>query len=141
MTDNSKPASPLVTKVTALLPVSSIEPSAAFFATVGFQVMVRVPEQGPMGFAILSNGSQELMLQNFASIHEDDPAFTIVSDKAPSVLFIEVSDIEAVEKAISQYQLLMPRRQTFYGALEITVREPGGHLVTFAQFKQPDTEP
>ena len=28
----------------------------------------------------------------------------------------------------------MPMRTTFYGAKEIGVRDPGGHIITFAQF-------
>jgi len=30
---------------------------------------------------------------------------------------------------------VIPRRTTFYGADELIVREPGGNVVTFAQFK------
>ena len=30
-------------------------------------------------------------------------------------------------------EVVVPRRQTFYGADEIGVREPGGNLVMFAQ--------
>ena len=130
----------LVSKLTPVLPVKVIEPSAAFFDAVGFQVVVRVPESGAMGFAILSNGTTEVMLQTFDSIYEDYPSFKVVTDKAPSLLFVEVSDIDAVTKAVSNFELVMPRRETFYGATEITVCEPGGHLVTFAQFKQGESQ-
>jgi hypothetical protein len=30
-------------------------------------------------------------------------------------------------------EVVVPRRQTFYGMDEIGVREPGGHVVMFAQ--------
>lgn len=125
----------LVSKLTPVLPVATIEPSVGFFVAVGFQVVVRVPEEGAMGFAILHNGATEVMLQTFDSIYEDDPSFKVVIDKAPSLLFAEVSDIDAVASAVADFEVVMPRRETFYGATEITVREPGGHLVTFAQFK------
>ncbi len=128
----------LVNKLTTVLPVATIEPSADFFRVVGFEVTMRVPDEGPMGFAGMSNGKVEIMLQTFASIYEDNEAFRIVSDKAPSLLFIEVSDFDAVEKAVQGFDVIMPRRETFYGATEITVREPGGHLVTFAWFKPPE---
>jgi hypothetical protein len=35
---------------------------------------------------------------------------------------------------VGDYELLVPRRKTFYGAEEIFVREPGGNVVGFAQF-------
>jgi uncharacterized glyoxalase superfamily protein PhnB len=130
--------SALVSKLTSVLPVAQIEPTAEFFRSVGFEVTMRVPDEGPMGFAGMSNGKVEIMLQTFDSIYEDNEAFRFVSDKAPSVLFVEVSDFTAVEKAMQDFEVLMPRRETFYGATEITVREPGGHVVTFAWFKPAD---
>jgi len=47
--------------------------------------------------------------------------------------FIEVSDIESVVRALEGVDVVVPRRQTFYGMDEIGVREPGGHIVMFAQ--------
>jgi hypothetical protein len=51
-----------------------------------------------------------------------------------TLLFIEVDDIDATERAMQGVEFVFPRRTTFYGAQEIGVREPGGHSVTFAQF-------
>jgi len=34
------------------------------------------------------------------------------------------------------FEIVMPRRETFYGSTEIGYREPGGHFVTFAQMKR-----
>jgi hypothetical protein len=31
--------------------------------------------------------------------------------------------------------VVVPERNTFYGTREIAVREPGGNVVTFAEFK------
>jgi hypothetical protein len=33
----------------------------------------------------------------------------------------------------------MPVRETVYGAKEISVNDPGGHIVTFAQFQAPSS--
>ena len=48
-------------------------------------------------------------------------------------MFIEVSDVESVERALSGVGVVVPRRKTFYGMDEIGVKEPGGHVVMFAQ--------
>ena len=50
------------------------------------------------------------------------------------MLFIEVDDVDAVEKALQGAEIAVPRRKTFYGADEIFAREPGGNVVGFAQF-------
>ena len=51
-------------------------------------------------------------------------------------LFIEVDDLNAVEKALKGVQPVVPRRTTFYGADELIVKDPAGNHVTFAEFKK-----
>jgi hypothetical protein len=50
-------------------------------------------------------------------------------------LFIEVADLNAVEKAMKGISPVVPRRTTFYGSDELILKEPAGNHVTFAQFK------
>jgi uncharacterized glyoxalase superfamily protein PhnB len=50
-------------------------------------------------------------------------------------VFVKVSDIAKVEAQLAGLPLIMPRRVTFYGATEIAIQDPAGHLITFAQFK------
>ncbi|MBV9440743.1 MAG: hypothetical protein JOZ24_12185, partial [Candidatus Eremiobacteraeota bacterium] len=47
-------------------------------------------------------------------------------------LFVKVSNVELVVPEIADADIIVPLRRTFYGMHEITVREPGGHAVTFA---------
>lgn len=122
----------MIQQLTANLPVDTIEPSADFFAKVGFEVFVRVPDKGPMGFAILANGTQQVMYQTYASLKEDSAVFAEAGK--PVLLYITVSDLNAVAAKLEGYKIGMEERTTFYGAREITYREPGGHLVTFAEF-------
>lgn len=35
------------------------------------------------------------------------------------------------------FEVVVPRRSTFYGAEEVFVREPGGNVVGFAEFGAP----
>lgn len=49
-------------------------------------------------------------------------------------LFLQVDDLDAVEKALEGVAPVVPRRTTFYGADELIVREPAGNAITFAQF-------
>ena len=51
-------------------------------------------------------------------------------------VFVEVDDLDAVIDALRAAPVLVERHSTFYGADEITYTEPGGNLVTFAQFNR-----
>ncbi|MCK0070300.1 VOC family protein [Kordiimonas laminariae] len=124
----------MIQQLTPNLPVDSIEPSAEFFAKIGFEVTVRVPEGGAMGFAILVNGNQQVMYQTYDSLKEDDASLATAG--SPVLLYVTVNDLDAVAEKLKGYDKVMAERTTFYGAREITYREPGGHLVTFAQFPE-----
>jgi hypothetical protein len=48
-------------------------------------------------------------------------------------LFIEVGNIDEVERALEGIEQVIPRRKTFYGMDEVIVRDPGGYVIVFAQ--------
>jgi dipeptidase D len=122
--------------LTPVLPVAAIEPALPFWQALGFTVTMQVPDGDALGFAILSDGRTQLMYQTFASIEADVPALATAAQQGATFLFIEVDDIDAVERAVAGAEVVFERRQTFYGSIEIGVREPGGHYVTFAQFPE-----
>ncbi|MCL4214992.1 MAG: hypothetical protein KJZ74_13870 [Gemmatimonadales bacterium] len=118
-------------KITPVLMVEAIEPCLPFWKALGFEQVAEVPHGDGLGFVILVKDGVELMYQTRASVHDDMPSLA----KAPmggTTLFLEVTDLEAVIKALGKTPVLVPRRQTFYGMDEIAVREPGGNPVVFA---------
>lgn len=126
-------------KVTPLLTVDEIEPCLPFWTDkLGFEVTVSVPHEDRIGFAILQNGSVEIMYQSRASIDADlgesgAPA-SLGAELAggTSTLFIEVDGIDDLVDALKDAEVVVPRRQTFYGMDEIFVRAPCGTVVGFA---------
>lgn len=124
-------------KLTPVLPVDAIEPVLGFWERLGFERTAEVPDGDRLGFIILANGPVEVMYQTFASIANDVAA---LADTPPggTLLFIEVEDLDAVQAALGDTEPVHPRRKTFYGADELTVREPGGNVVTFAEFEARD---
>jgi uncharacterized glyoxalase superfamily protein PhnB len=130
----SAPAAGAVRKITPVLIVDRVEPSVAFWRDrLGFQVTAEVPHEDHLGFAILVGDGVELMYQSRASVEADAPKEALPPKDATTYLFVEVSDLNAVERAVAGTPVVMARRKTFYGMEEIGVREPGGHVVTFAQ--------
>jgi uncharacterized glyoxalase superfamily protein PhnB len=124
-----------VKRITPLLFVAEIEPSAKFWTErLGFQITAQVPQGDKLGFVVLQKGGVELMYQSYASVEKDMPAINSAVRKGPSFLYIEVDDLDAVIQAVKGAEYYMADRKTFYGSREIGVKDPAGHHVTFAQF-------
>ena len=125
----------VLNRITPVLFVERIEPSADFWQQrLGFARTIEVPGEHGLGFAAFSDGSLEVMYQTYASGAEDVAALAAAQRQGPTFLFVQVGDIDAIAAALQGIEIVMPRRTTFYGATEIGYREPGGHIVTFAQF-------
>ena len=123
-----------VQKVTPVLMVDAIEPVLDFWVTrLGFTKATEVPHGGRLGFVILERDGIEIMYQTQDSVAADVPPLAS-SPQRGTFLFIQVDDLDAVEKQLAGVAPVVPRRKTFYGAHELIVREPAGNAVTFAQF-------
>jgi uncharacterized glyoxalase superfamily protein PhnB len=126
-----------IRKSTPVLFVETIEASLPFWQErLGFARPVEVPDGDRLGFVILSSGKVEIMYQSIALLHKDSAAHAGVFHNDKTFLFIEVDNLDAIAQALDGFEIVMPRRETFYGSVEIGYREPGGHYVTFAQFKR-----
>jgi len=127
-------------KITSVLYVDAVEPGLDFWVKrMDFVKTVEVPHENTIGFVILVKDGVEVMYQSWASIRGDIPALAEGADPravAHTALFMEVADVEAVARVVQSdpsLEIAVPRRKTFYGMDEIGVREPGGHVVMFAQ--------
>jgi len=130
-------AKPLPMKrLTPVLYVEEIEPVLSFWTErLGFTRTAELPEGDRLGFVILEKEGVQLMYQTRKSVENDLPPAADTPMKG-SMLFIEVEDLDAVERALEGVTPIVPRRTTFYGADELIVREPAGNIVTFAHFDE-----
>ena len=124
-----------VDSVTPILVVNAIEPCLEFWYRLGFQKIAEVPHEGRLGFVMFTNGTYNLMLQTEASA-DADINVKISPRAGGGIVYLNVPSIDVVEQTIERSLVVLPRRETFYGATEIWVREPGGNLVGFAQHKK-----
>lgn len=125
-----------IKKLTPILTTDAIEPCLPFWEALGFDITTRVPhgEGDSLGFAILQRDDLELMLQTLASVEADVPAVAEEIGGSHAVLFLEVDSLDEAIAAVPDASVVVPRRQTDYGADEIFVRDPAGHIVGLAQF-------
>ena len=100
--------------------------------TPGLREDGRSPGGDKVVFAILQKDGAEIMYQTYASVEKDQP--DMLARKGPTFLYIEVDDLAATMTAIAGAEIAMPERTTFYGSKEFGVKDPAGHIVTFAQF-------
>ncbi len=128
------PVSPLVLRQTPVLLVDRVEPCLSFWTDrLGFEKVAEVP--GPDGqpqFAMLVRDGAEVMYQSWAALEAESPAAAAAPRGHSIALFIEVTDLDRVDRALAGIPRVTERHKTFYGMDEFTVREPGGALVTFA---------
>jgi uncharacterized glyoxalase superfamily protein PhnB len=100
---------------------------------LGFEKTVEVPEDGGLAFAALQKGNIELMYGSYSSL-DIDPGVRDSFQRGTGFLFIEVDDLDAVLTAMKGAPVVSQVHKTFYGATEFTVKDPAGHLITFAHF-------
>jgi uncharacterized glyoxalase superfamily protein PhnB len=124
-----------VKKITPILFAEEVEPCVKFWVErLGFEKTVEVPEGNKLAFAMLQKGNLELMYQTYASAEKDNRAIGQLTRKGPTFLYVEVENLDQTIAAVKGAEIVMPVRTTFYGATELGIKDPAGHIVTFAQF-------
>jgi uncharacterized glyoxalase superfamily protein PhnB len=124
-----------IRRITPVLFAEEVEPCVKFWVErLGFQKTAEVPEGNKLGFAMLQKGNVELMYQSYASADKDVSTLSPVVRKGPTFLYIEVDNLDETISAVKGAEVVIPVRTTFYGAKEIGIKDPAGHIITFAQF-------
>jgi hypothetical protein len=118
-------------KLTTLFVVDRIEPCLPSWEALGYKVIVRVPDAGPLGFVILKSKLGELMLQTKKSLAEDLPS--VAKKKRSTLLYADVTSLAEAKKALPGAEVLVPRRKTFYGATEAWLELEGGVILGLAE--------
>ncbi len=128
-------ALPRLRRLTPVLIVDRVEACIGFWTErLGFAITNEVPgPDGPLVFASVEKDGVEVMLQARASVIAERADATAELDGHSIVLFVEVDDLDTLERALAGTPIVKPRHRTFYGSSELYVREPGGNVVGFAQ--------
>lgn len=120
-----------IKSITPILIVETIEPCLSFWVDrLGFALTTTVPEAGPFDFVIVQRGGVSVMLQSARSASQD--LATAAPTPGQAALYVGVPAIDALLPALAGAPIAVARRETFYGADEIWVRDPAGNLIGFA---------
>lgn len=126
-----------VKRITPVLFVRDVAPCVSFWVErLGFEKTVEVPQGDQIGFAIVQKGDIEIMYQSFASAEKDVPTMAKeIGSGSRTFLYVEVDKLHEVITAISGISVVLPLRTTFYGAKEIGINDPAGHIIVFAEMQ------
>lgn len=123
-----------IMRITPVLPVPAVEPCVKFWIErMDFKVTAEVPDGNTVAFAMLERDGVELMYQSHHSIEKDNAAIGALARKGPAFLYVEVNNLDDVIASMNGAEVAVPVRTTFYGMKELGVKDPAGHVVTFAQ--------
>ena len=113
-------------KLAPVLFCNEIAPCLPFWERLGFVRAIEVP-----GFVILAKDGIEVMYQTRASAGADAPAALEGAGRA--FVYLDVDDLDDVISRLGDAPVVVARRTAPYGADEIFVREPAGHVIGFAR--------
>jgi len=125
-----------IKRAAPVLFVDRVEPTRDFFKAAGFLVTVEVPDGDATGFALLERDGVQVMVETRGNANEGQALREITRGSKSAVVFIEVDNLDLVITALAKEPALVERHKTFYGADEISFREPGGNVITFARFER-----
>lgn len=143
-TQSAKEKRPVkILRQTPILIVDAIEPHLDFYEKrLGYKRLAEVPHGERLGFIMLGQNDNHVMMQTRASI--DDLGGTAADAASREILlrasqgnaimmFMVVESIDAAMESMQGLKLLIPLRTTNYGMKEIVVQDNAGFVLIFAQ--------
>jgi catechol 2,3-dioxygenase-like lactoylglutathione lyase family enzyme len=121
--------------ITANLMVSDMTETIAFYHDVlGFEIVMTQPESGPYDWAMMQSGGAQLMFQTIDSLGDELPEISERPLGGSFTLFMVVPDVSSINDLLpDNVHIVKELHQTFYGMLEVTIKDPDGYIITIAQ--------
>ena len=114
--------------------VKNITETIDFYKSIGFQLVMTVPETGnELVWAMMMNGNVTMMFQTFASLGDELPVISR-HNGGSLLLYIKLAKIrEFFELIKDTVEVVKPLEKTFYGATEFSIVDNNNYLLTFAE--------
>jgi len=113
--------------------VSDMNKTLEYYWHLGFEVIMKVPEEGDLVWAMMTCGKVSFMFQSFESLGNDIPE--ISRQYGGSLLFyIQIKEIRKFHDRIKdKAKIIKGLEKTFYGATEFSIQDLNGYVLTFAE--------
>lgn len=133
-TEIERMPTPIVCKSTPVLFAERIEPCLAFWERLGLRRENEAAAGDHLAFAALAGEAVEIMYQTVEAVADEPPQTRKAAADGRTFLFVEVSSLASVRKALTGVPVYVEERKTFYGSTEMAYLDPAGNIITFAQF-------
>ncbi len=121
--------------LTPNLMVDDVNETIDWYAeNLGFKRIMSVPEEGRFQWAMIGRDGVNLMLQTRESIAEEDAELGNMPIGGSLSFFVRMNGLEALYDNITHKQaVIKPPYKTFYGMMEMMVKDCNGYYLTFAE--------
>ena len=122
--------------LTPNLIVEDVNKTVEFYKrTLGFEVVMTVPESGVFDFAMLKLDNVTIMLQSRKGYVEALPEYKDQEIGGTIFLYFEVADLNKIYDRVKKAnaEIVVDINTTFYGTREFTMKDCDGYLLIFAE--------
>lgn len=122
-------------KLTPNLMVEDVNKTVEFYKNIlGFQAIMTVPHEGICSWALMKNGSVEIMFQLKKSLSKEISVLKNKKIGGSFTLYTDVSDVKALyERVRDKVEIVQDMHTTFYGTQEFAIQDLNGYILVFAQ--------
>lgn len=112
--------------------VQDIDETINFYKTIGFKVVMAVPEEGDFVWVMMTCGKVSFMFQTFESLGSELPEISR-QNGGSLLLYIQINEIKQFyDKIKDEVKVIKGLEKTFYGATEFSILDNNGYILTFA---------
>lgn len=113
--------------------VKNIDETVKFYEQLDFKLTMKVPDEGNLVWAMMTNGNVSFLFQTFESLGNDLKEISR-QDGGSLLLYIQIKEIRQYHDRIKEkVNILKGLEKTFYGATEFSIQDINGYVLTFAE--------
>ncbi len=121
-------------QLTPNLMVENVNETVNFYKEIlGFELVMSVPQEGVLNWAMVQHGDVSFMFQERENIIGEYPVLKDVPMGGGLTFYIKVRDVKGLyNKVQKRVNIVFDLHRTFYGAEEFTIQDINVFLLTFA---------
>lgn len=113
--------------------VNDINKTISFYKELGFDLSMKVPEEGEPIWAMMTCGNVNFMFQTFKSLESELPEI-LRQDGGSLLFYIRVNAIRKFyDRLKDKMKIIKGLEKTFYGATEFSIQDINNYILTFAE--------
>lgn len=125
----------ILKQLTPNLMVNNVNETVDFYQKIlGFVLIMSVPEEGVLNWAMVQHGQVSMMFQQRENIIAEYPVLKNTPLGGGLTFYIRLRDVKGLYNKIkTQVTIVLDLHNTFYGAEEFAIQDNNGFVLTFAE--------